>query len=82
MFVREVKYYFMTVKQLNKEVVRLRQIINSDVDVSVKVDCIDALADIIKTLIRKNKKNEAFLKAVRIDIRNLQRQAYQTNEKS
>ena len=80
MFVREVKYYFMTINQLNKEVMKLRQKLESEEDFDVKMKYLEALADIVKTIIRKNRNNEEVMREIRIELRKLQRQAYQAAE--
>lgn len=82
MFVREAKYYFMTTKQLNKEVMKLRQKLESEEDFDVKLKYLEALGDIIKTIIRKNRNNEAVMKEIRIELRALQRLAYQAADES
>lgn len=75
MFIREVKYYFMTINQLNKEVMKLRQKLESEEDFDVKMKYLDALTDIIKTIIRKNRNNDEVMREIRIELRKLQRQA-------
>lgn len=78
MFVREVKYYCMSIKRLDKEVAKLRLKLETETDVKKKMKIFDALADVIKTLIRKNRKDEMFLKFVREQLKTLQSSNDQT----
>ena len=78
MFVREVKYYCMSIKRLDKEVAKLRLKLQTETDVKKKMKILDSLADIIKTLIRKNRKNEVFLKFIREELNRLQSSNNQT----
>lgn len=78
MFVREVKYYCMSIKRLDKEVAKLRLKLETATDVKEKMRILDSLADIIKTLIRKNRKNEMFMKFIREQLKTLQSSNDQT----
>lgn len=80
MFVREVKYYFMTTKQLGEEVERLKVKLQAEEDFEVKMKYLEALADVMKTLIRRYRNDDEFMRAVRIELRKLQNQAYQIQE--
>ena len=80
MLLREVKYYFMTTNQLQKEVMRLRSKLESEEVFDIKLEYLEALADIIKTLVRRYKHDEEFMRTVRIELRKLQRQAHQAYE--
>lgn len=75
MFVREVVYYCMSQKQLDKEIERLRLKIESESDFDKKFEYIKALTDVVKTLIRKNRKNKKFMQDVRKTLNELQTQS-------
>lgn len=74
MFVREVKYYCMSTKQLNKEVMKLRLKLESEQSFEKKKKYLNALADVIKTLIRKYRNDEVFMAYVTKELNKLRDQ--------
>ena len=74
MFVREVKYYCMSTKQLNKEVMKLRLKLESEQSFEKKKKYLNALADVIKTLIRKYRNDEVFMAYVTKELNKLRAQ--------
>ena len=74
MLAREIKYYFMTNKQLHEEIMGLRFKLNSEPDVKKRIKYLNALADIIKMLIRKYRHDEVFMEYVNKELNKLRNQ--------
>lgn len=75
MLLREVKYYLMSNHQLEKEIMELRFKLDMETDARKIEKYLDALADIVKTLIRKNRDDDDFMREVRWSLYSLKAQA-------
>lgn len=75
MLLREVKYYLMTNEQLEKEIMDLRFKLDTATTSKQIKRYLEALADIVKTLIRKNRDDDDFMREVRWSLYSLKAQA-------
>lgn len=74
MLVREVKYYLMSNNQLHKEIMKLRYKLETAKCDKQRIKYLNALADVVKALIRKYRGDEVFMKYVTRELNNLRAQ--------
>ena len=81
MLLRELKYYFMTNEELEREILRLRFKLDNATEPRKIKKYLDALADIVKMLIRKYRNDDDFMREVRWSLYSLKAQAEEAAKK-
>lgn len=74
MLLREVKYYLMSYEQLEKEIMDLRFKLDTATTSKQIKRYLEALADIARVLIRKNRDDDDFMREVRWTLYSLKAQ--------
>lgn len=82
MLLREAKYYLMSNNRLATEIEYLRLKLDTERDVKKVMKYLDALADVAKVLIRKNRDDDDFMLHARWMLYSLKAQADEAYEKS
>lgn len=74
MFIRETMYYFMSNKQLSKEIMKIRRKLEAEENIEKRLKYFNALADILKALIRKYRNDDEFMEYVTVELNKLRTQ--------
>ena len=78
MLLREIKYYFMTTKQMSKEIERIKAKLESTTNFDKKMRYYEALADMMKVIIVKYQDNEVVMAYINRELNKL-RTAFEVN---
>ena len=62
MLVREMIYCAMSSEQLDKRITKLGEKMQSEVNIQKKIKILADISDIVKAIIRKNRKDKEFMK--------------------